>query len=246
MKLLFLAIVVINAVLYAAVQGWLGHDVERLVTPAQREPERLLLQVAPERLEVLKADERGSTVVAVQGGAQVVPDRLVIACLRLPASTMEAAQQLADKLAHVLPPETHYVQVRSQAASPMVRVVHVGPNTEAEAQRKVRELTAAGMTDLSVVMDDPGMRFAIHLGDFATEDQARIRQASALAHGLKTQLVQRPQPAQGVVEVRDLPGDLRPLVDTAAAESSLSLWSDCAVRPGAASRTVEGQAANAK
>jgi hypothetical protein len=228
-KPLLLLLIAINALVFAACHGWLGSEAATLLQPAQREPERMAMQIAPERLEILRMDAYGTTVVSspTRTSPTVSANAMVMACLKLPDIPTEEARVLADRLGAVLP---------AGATAPVLRplpeqaifLVYLAPLAgEPEAVRKATELTAKGVEDVSVIRDDTSLRNGIALGSFKTEEEAKIRQASLTGQNLKSLVLRRTAPATAVVELHDLPESLRKNIEQVTHDAAVGAWMDC-------------------
>ncbi|CAN5295360.1 SPOR domain-containing protein [soil metagenome] len=230
MKFLLALLVVLNLAWYGTWHGWFGRDLQDMVVPEQREPERLSLQVAPERLTVLsdgKADPSAVTPPPATNATAVA----TLSCLETIPLVVDDARKLVDKLTALGPDVKVTQRPMPEAVS---YIVYLAPYaSRVEADRVAADLRSKGVDDLVVIQDIPALRNGISLGIFRSEETARTRLASLSARGVpRAQIQPRPAAARAVLELRDLPLANRSTVDQQARESGAGDWHDCAARKG--------------
>jgi hypothetical protein len=239
LKLSLLFLITLNALLFGLARGWFGVDPALWISPAQHEAERVSLQLLPEKLEVLRVDASGTTVISSRAVRKSSSSGHgpVIACLRLGAMATEDASALAARLIGVLPPDVELPQSRSVQAAPAF-LVHLPPlASEPEAQRKLNELLGKGLAEASVIKDEGALRNGIAFGVFGDEDAARIKQASLMGAGVKALVVARAGPLLAALELRDLPTSARKEVERVSADANAGAWLDCTATPGGTTGT---------
>jgi hypothetical protein len=187
MRLLFLILLLANVIAY----GWIRHAESRAGADAQFP----LLQINPEKMRLRKPGEpaagRGNAA------AQAAP-----ACLEWGAFAADDAPraeaalvnfELGDKVSRRENSDSYWV--------------YVPPfKTKTDADRKATEIKALGISDLYVVQDNSGARYAISLGAFKTEDAANNFLAQLKLKGVRSALVGPRGTRTSVFVIRD-PGD---------------------------------------
>ena len=190
MRLLFLIAVLLNAVAYGYIRFAEGR--------AGADNQLSLLQIAPEKMKLLKP---GATPPAppAKDASRAQP---ALVCLEwggfAPAESAKAGSALekagvGDK---VSPRETADVYW-----------VYIPPlKTQAEVDKKMGELKARGITDLSALQNNDQWRYAIALGDFKTDEAANNYLAQLRQKGVRS-AVAGPRGARSVTFVIRDPGD---------------------------------------
>ena len=191
MRALVVLLVVANVLLFAYA---------RLEHAAQSEGGRLSMQVEPERIRPMTAQEvaaLGPTKVAAAASAAPT------ACVEWgPFADADRARAEADLQPLALGRLVSVRPVVSDASSYWVNVGALA--TRAAAERRAAELRAQAIADLSVV-DYPRGQFTVSLGVFRSESAANARAETLAARGVAgTQVEPRGQPnGQSMIVVRD-------------------------------------------
>ena len=181
----------------------------RLDATSDGEAVRLQEQVQPEKIKLLTPQQ-----VAALGPAKVAA--LADVCLEWgPLSDSERARALADLEPLAL---GKLLSQRRIEASMAYLVFLSAPSNRPEAERRVAELKARGVTDVAVV-DSGAQRYTVSLGVFRSEEAARDRAADLAKKGVtnvrvgprqqtvvQTLLVVRDPQASVVARMRELAG----------------------------------------
>jgi hypothetical protein len=179
----------------------------RLDRVAQSEAGRLNEQVQPERIRLLTSQQ-----VAALGPGKVsaLPD----VCVEWgPLSDADRARAQAD----IEPLQLGRLVTQRQVSADPVWWVNTGPTaTRGAAERRLAELRAQAVDDLSVV-DFPKSQFTVSLGVFRTEAAANARVEALAQRGvtgarveprqsgaMQTVLVVRDPPQAAVVRLKEL------------------------------------------
>jgi hypothetical protein len=181
MKLAFLLLVLLNLVLYAWQQGAFGRFAE-----SGHEPERISLQIEPERIRALSEKEvvvlrdRASTA-APRASAPAV-DTATPACVEFGdfgGAEVARAEAALSRLGLGSRQSARIVEV------PGWYQVFMPPfKTRAEADGRADALRKLGVKDVLVIGDGP-LRFGLGLGSFRTQDAARAHAAALETQGVK-------------------------------------------------------------
>lgn len=185
MRLLLILLLVLNALAFAAIQGWLGS------VPPQGEPERLGNQLHPERIRFATDSAVGLPVPSANrdmlpgtpselASTTPAPDGITAGQADGPAPTAEQQCVAWNGLGT---DEANRLLARLQAAAIDARQIGVDtPHSwwvrvppqggKEQAERKVKELKALGVSDFFIVQDAGPNQFAISLGLFKTEAAA--------------------------------------------------------------------------
>src|SRR4249920_272613 len=145
----------------------------RLDASSEGEAIRLVQQVQPDKIKLLTPQQ-----VAALGPAKVAA--LADVCLEWgPLSEADRARALSDleplQLGKLL------TQRRSETSNTFW--VYLPPvQNRADADRRADDAKAKGLTDVAVV-ETAAQRFAVSLGAFANEDNAKTRLAQVIAQG---------------------------------------------------------------
>ncbi len=180
MKLAFLLLILLNLALYAWQQGAFGRFAE-----SGREPERISLQIEPERFRALSEKD----VAALRERATSAPPRAaapteagIQACVEFgDFSGAEAARAEA-----ILAKLGMGARMSSRVAEvPGWYQVFMPPfKTRAEADRQADELRKLGVKDVLVV-GEGAQRFGLGLGSFRAQDAAKAHAAALEKQGVK-------------------------------------------------------------
>jgi len=194
MRLAILLLLLANVAVLAWHQGIFGGGPQ-----AGREPQRLALQIAPERIRVLPAPQPASPQGGGAGTALGGP-----ACLEFgdfdAASLPRARARLAE-----LALGQRLREKPVEAANGYI--VYLPPAaSRAEAERVAQDLRARGVRDVAVLGPETALANALLLGEFRDEASAQRQQAELAGRGIGgVQIGARP--AGGVLlrfEIRDL------------------------------------------
>ncbi len=199
LRFLFILLLILNGLAFAAVYGWLE-------LPAQQgEPERIRNQLNPERIRLLARDGRDLPVIADPVQSTKPPESTTTAaadsaiCVAWSALSTDDADKLESRLvAAGLSPR------RSSTETPgttwWVRVPPQGSRDLAE--RKAKELRGLGISDLFIVQEAGPNQFAISLGIFKTEAAANQLLNQLRTRGVRSASVEmRGSGAQYRIEV---------------------------------------------
>lgn len=195
-RFLFILLAVLNLLVFAAIQGWLGS------APPRGEPERVANQLHPERLRFMNSappepppttptgESAPATAPAMptaispnaetaQSPAATTPPAI---CLAWHGLGNDDANRLAERL------QAAGAEVRrSSIDAPNAWWVRLPPQGGREqAERKLKELKALGVTDYFIVQDPGPNQFAISLGLFKSEAAANQQLAQLRAKGVRT------------------------------------------------------------
>lgn len=181
MRALFLLLVLANVLFYAWRYGARPDD------SAQRLRQ---LEIAPERIRLLRATRPSAAPSAETEPRSARPAPVpALACLEWGLFTGPAAARAAASLAELDVPAG---QVAQTVVDDGAYWVHMPPQrTRADAERKVGELKALGVTEFFVVQDPPEWRFAISLGLFRSEAAAQAHLAQLRKRGVRTAVIER-------------------------------------------------------
>lgn len=187
-RLLFILLLIVNLLVFAAGQGWLG------VRPPVGEPERLAHQLHPERIrfagDTTVPPSPEPAVAAVAEAAQPAQAEETQNPTPPPAQVCVAWSGLAGDEANRLLERLRAAGMdtrRSTTEVPSAWWVRLPPQGGREqAERKLKELRALGVTDFFIVQDAGPNQFAISLGLFKTETAANQQLAQLRAKGVRS------------------------------------------------------------
>lgn len=206
-RILFFALLVLNLLAGAGLLGWLGSRVP------VGEPERLTNQLKPEAIRLLPPE---ALVAAPASAPEPLPEPAPApvaapepipavvtapqACMRFTQLTDAHAQNIAA-LAQQLAGE---VVVADEAELvPSSWWVHVPPlASRGEAEAKVAEIRALGVSDLFILQDEGPFQYAISLGLFKTEASANLHLSRLRAKGVRSGIITARGNKVHVVELR--------------------------------------------
>ncbi|TAK92434.1 MAG: SPOR domain-containing protein [Burkholderiaceae bacterium] len=189
MRLLFLFIVLANAVFFAVHQGYFGS----LIADG-REPERMNNQLQAERLTLLSQAQFDALT---QNGSP--PESPALDAARTSAEAVHTSLQGKDcvefggfanqDLKHfeaLLPTLQLGGKISQRTADEQAKwAVFIPPlKTRADVDKKVEELHHLGVTDFFIITDDPDLRNAISFGVFKTEEAAQSQLAALTKKGV--------------------------------------------------------------
>ncbi len=191
MRILFLLVVLANAVFFAVHQGYFG----KLIADG-REPERIGNQQQPERIKPISQRQFDALSmsplpadVQMVGSSRVSPDVLGASlqgkeCIEFGGF----ANQDLKRFEALLPPLQLGERLTQRSAEEQTNwAVFIPPfKTRAEAEKKAEELHRLGLTDFFIILDESNFRFAISFGIFKTEESARSHLATLSKKGVRT------------------------------------------------------------
>jgi hypothetical protein len=171
-----------NAVLWAAGQGWFGPR------DAGREPERMNAQLNADKIAVLPQPPASAAVAAAKGAAE--PARRV--CLESQGNDPARAESLRQ-LALGIAPDAD-VSLR-ETPEPGLWMVYLGKYSGPDAVKKrldeLRQLKLDG--DFERITDAPSLQPGISLGVFRERERAEARLDEVKKKGVNTaKLIERP------------------------------------------------------
>ena len=187
-RLLLLALVLANLLAFALWSGLLERAGLLSWLPGGTEPQRLALQVAPERLKVIAPGSRpvppAQAVAAGEPGAAGGPGpsaRPVASCVEAGPLEEAVLERLRDWMGAPGEGLQTGVERRPDAASFMVYLAPAA--NAAEARRRLEQLRRIGVTDLSPIAEGP-LKLGLSLGVFRLEEGARARREALMAQGI--------------------------------------------------------------
>lgn len=188
-------LLILNGLALAAIAGWFG-------APASvGEPERVANQLHPERVRFI-GEQAPSASAAVSAAPAATADNTTaaneapapsappaepppastLACASWSGLSAEEAERLAARIA-----EAGLTVRRHSGEAPASWWVRLPPQgSRDQAERKVRELKALGVTDYFIVQDAGPNQFAISLGLFKSEAAAHQQLAQLRSRGVRT------------------------------------------------------------
>lgn len=242
LRLLFIVLILLNALALAANLGWLGSSQPR------GEPERITNQLNPERI-VLAPDEArppddAPPPESVEAPPEKAPAELAApapeqaplaqtetlpveqACIAYAGLTERQADAL-ERAALAAPQALH--AARELDRRPSGWWVSIPPSANREgAERKVAELRALGINDYFIIQEPGPNQFAVSLGVFRTESAAR--QHLAFLQGKRIRNAQL-APRNGVIhriEIRGPAPGVAALAERLKAEQPAARQGECA------------------
>jgi hypothetical protein len=186
MRALFLLLVLANLVFFAYAQ---------VTRESRTDKELLQLQVAPERIKLLNAEGKLPPEKPRPGPRKGKPTPPKVTTTA-PGACLEwgifAGVGVAKAEAALVQLELPAAQIERTVTDTSGYWVHMPPQkTKAEADRKVRELKALGVTELVMVTDPGEWRYAISLGIFRTDEAAQGFLAELRKQGVRSAVVAR-------------------------------------------------------
>jgi hypothetical protein len=170
MRVLFFVLVLVNLLFFGWHSGYLGPGVEK-----KGEPERLALQITPEKIRLVPSDPARRAIEAKVRAT---------ACVEWGSFPAQEAERAQTVLAGLTLGERLTWRPVQETAQWWVFMPPQG--NKANADKKTEELTRLGVTDYFVVADEGPNRWAISLGVFRTEEAARNYLAAMSNRGVKT------------------------------------------------------------
>ena len=217
MRSIFLALLLGNLIFFAIQQDLFGDLVHE-----RHEPERLLQQIEPMRLKLIRrgADSapRKSTPAATTNAAIAPPATLATTsgtstCVELggAAGLTAAEQKRVETLLVGLSLAPARVTTRKSDDNGGY-VVYLPPfKSKADADRAATELRRIGVEDFFVIQDATPLKFGISLGVFKSEDAAKALLTALTQRGVKNARIgPRPQtsPQRTWLQISDVDADL--------------------------------------
>lgn len=187
-RFLFILLIVLNALAFAAIRGWLGS------APPPGEPERLTNQLHPERIRFAGDASQPDAPPPVEAPATIPTDAPPPVT---PTAPTAALQQVCVAWSGLTGDDAGRLVAHLQAAGIVTRHSNTDtPNAwwvrippqggRDQAERKLKELKALGVTDFFVVQDPGPNQFAISLGLFKTETAANQQLAQLRSKGVRS------------------------------------------------------------
>ena len=171
MRSLFFLLVLANVVFYAWHAGYIGPG----NTP-KGEGERLTMQIAPEKIRLLDASEIKKFADAAKSRNNV--------CFEWGTFPAQEADKAGEALAALNLGSR--LQTRSVEETAGWWVFLPPQGSKPNADKKVDELKALGVSDFFIVQEDGANKFAVSLGVFRTEEAAKNYLEAVSAKGVKT------------------------------------------------------------
>ncbi|MDD5176925.1 MAG: hypothetical protein PHQ05_10925 [Sterolibacterium sp.] len=165
-------LILANLMLFVWAQGFLGPQEEG------REPQRLAMQIAPERLRVEVIESSPATLPPAAEACRLVRGLA-------PNEAQHLLIQAKGKL-----PDLKTVVKASQARA-ILYWIYIPPQPSRFAvDRKLEELKKLGVTNFSAMLDEGADKFAISLGLFNTEKEANQHLQELLKRGVRSAKMQ--------------------------------------------------------
>ncbi|MDP1717272.1 MAG: SPOR domain-containing protein [Burkholderiales bacterium] len=182
MRLLFLMLVLANAAFFT--YDWVAQQ------QVAAESQSALLQINPEKIRIIRASGGAAPAITKPAApAAAAPGTAPAACLEW---GYFAGPEVARADAAIGRLELPQALVQRVVADVGGYWVYIPPQkTKAEADRKIRELKALGVTDFFAVQEQNQWRHAISLGIFKSEDAAKGFLAALGAKGVRSAIVER-------------------------------------------------------
>jgi len=229
-KLLFVALLVANGLLFGLLRGYFGPG-----AGDKHEPQRLTQQVQPEVLQLLPANsprlvapvraQAAPVDIASDSAAApaVVPAPPAVAqapvapsCIEVGNFTAADARRFSGQLASLNLGDKLVQKLTQDVTSHMV---YIPPQDGREgAERRTAELRRLGIADFYVIPDsfpNPALRGGVSLGIFRTEDAAKAYVGQLIAKGMRSAriIARRSRAGKQVFQLRDLTTEARGAVD---------------------------------
>ncbi|MES2104662.1 MAG: SPOR domain-containing protein [Pseudomonadota bacterium] len=174
LRFLFWSLLVVNALLFAFNQGYLGtwnmdaHEPQRLKNQYQAEQLQLVSAAVANAIVDPNADKKGAVTACVEIGNFVQAD--------LP--------RIEDRLKQLALGDRQSRTNVQDVASHMVFIPSMG--SKEGADKKAGELHRLGINDFYIVQDQSSLRWGISLGVFKTEEAAKAHLANLNNKGVRT------------------------------------------------------------
>lgn len=185
MRVLFLLVLLANLLFFVLYQGYFGK-----IIPDNREPERITLQVQPEKVHLLTAQEfTVQTMLSPDGLHQLPPETLLAilrdkACVQFGGFAGDDQQRIENWLTPLnLDEQVALLKVDEQVNWSVL----IPPlKSRADADKKAQELRNLGINDFFIISDESEFRFAISLGVFKNEESAKAYLAKLNRKGVRS------------------------------------------------------------
>lgn len=172
LRVVLLLLILANLMFYVWAQGFLGAQEEG------REPQRLTMQIAPEKLHVDVIDSSLATSLPTADSCRLVR-----------GLALNEAQRLQTQVKEKLP-DLEMV-IKASEAPAILHWVYIPPQpNQLAVDRKLVELKRLGVTNYSVMLDEGADKFSISLGLFNTEQDANQYLQDLLKRGVRSAKVQ--------------------------------------------------------
>ena len=183
LRLVVLALVLVNAGYYAYRQGMLA--AYGWAPATQAEPQRLAQQIKPDMLRILNLQDSAqaeSAPLLPQSAASASSAASALECLQVGIFNEEQTMVLRDKLVSTLPPGSWVIE---SALVPARWLVYMGKyNTGESVLKKKAELRGLGVS--SEALDNSALEPGLSLGSFKTQPEAEAELARIARKGVKT------------------------------------------------------------
>lgn len=225
MRMFFLALVLLNLLALASIQGWLGTSAPR------GEPERLTNQIGPERITLrpngiatnTATPEPATTDTATDVSAAPTEPPACIAYAGLTEQQADALLSDADALAPEL------TTAHDTTTTPTAWWVRIPPSGGRDgAERRVADLRALGITEFFIVPEAGPNQFAVSLGLFKSESSAQQHLAYLRSKRLRTASITTRTAVAHTVEVRGAINALQALSEALVAKHPSAVKGACA------------------
>ncbi len=175
MRVAFLLLLFANFAVFAWRQGVLGPSAD-----SGLEPQRLALQIAPEKLRPLTPEQ----LAALRSTGQAPgPDLAKPACIEFGDFDDAGMARIQSRLAELALGDR--LRARRVDVEAGYAVFVPGPASRGEAERVMQDLRARGVRDLVLTAPDAPLPNAILLGAFAGRDDAQRLQADLARRGVR-------------------------------------------------------------
>ncbi len=171
MRSLFLLLVLANILFYAWHAGYIGPG-----DANKGEAERLTMQITPEKIRILSAGEIKKLADAAKSRSG--------SCFEWGTFPAQEADKAGEALAALNLGNRLQTRTVEETAGWWVFLPPQG--SKVNADKKVDELKALGVSDFFIVQEDGANKFAVSLGVFRTEEAAQNYLAAVSARGVKT------------------------------------------------------------
>lgn len=171
MRSLFLLLVLANLLFYAWHAGYIGPG-----DTHKGEGERLSMQIAPEKIRMLNPGEVKQLADPAKSRSSV--------CFDWGAFPAQEADEAGEALAALSLGNRLQTRTVEETAGWWVFLPPQG--SKPNADKKVDELKALGVSDFFIVQEDGANKFAVSLGVFRTEEAAKNYLTTVSAKGVKT------------------------------------------------------------
>lgn len=172
LRVLFWGLLVVNALLFAFNQGYLG-----AWNMDAHEPQRLKNQYQPGQLQLLSP---AAANAMLDPGAD--KKEIVTACVEIGNFLQADLPRIEDRLKQLALGDRQSRTNVQDVASHMVFIPSMG--SKEGADKKAGELRRLGVNDFYIVQDQSNLRWGISLGVFKTEEAAKAHLANLNSKGV--------------------------------------------------------------